>query len=275
MRGTLHHGLLGASTTSGGGEAPADAEYLDIIAYSEPFYVSFTNDIEYRIDGGAWQTLSAGSNTPSVSTLQTISFRGELGSGDTNNGNGTFTMSGSAYLTGNCNALLFGNYAKGKTDISAYSACFRRLFAGNTGLIVVDENFLPATTLSQDCYALMFDDCIGLLNAPKLPATQLASSCYNWMFGGCISLETAPDLPASTLASYCYNSMFRGCSSLNYVKMLAVSGNWTRTESWLDGVASSGTFVKHPNNTWITSVPTGVPSGSGIPRGWTVQTATS
>lgn len=269
MRGTLHHGLLGASTTSGGGEAPADAEYLDIIAYSEPFYVSFTNDIEYRIDGGAWQTLSAGSNTPSVSTLQTISFRGELGSGDTNNGNGTFTMSGSAYLTGNCNALLFGDYAKGRTDISAYSSCFRRLFAGNTEMIVVGENFLPATTLSQDCYGLMFDGCIGLLNAPKLPATELAQFCYSWMFGGCTSLETAPELLASTLPAYCYNHMFDGCSSLNYIKMLGVSGNTLRLDTWVQNVASSGTFVKHPNNTWITT------GTSGIPRGWTVQTATS
>jgi hypothetical protein len=34
---------------------------------------------------------------------------------------------------------------------------------------------------------------------------------------------------------------------------------------WVFGVASSGTFVKHPD---MTSLPSGV---SGIPNGWTVE----
>ena len=36
-------------------------------------------------------------------------------------------------------------------------------------------------------------------------------------------------------------------------------------DGWVNGVSSTGTFVKHPN---MTSLPTGV---SGIPTGWTVQ----
>ena len=35
---------------------------------------------------------------------------------------------------------------------------------------------------------------------------------------------------------------------------------------WVDGVAASGTFIKDAN----TTIPTGT---SGIPTGWTVQTA--
>jgi hypothetical protein len=37
--------------------------------------------------------------------------------------------------------------------------------------------------------------------------------------------------------------------------------------SWVDGVSSTGIFVKHPD---MTSLPTG---SSGIPNGWTVEDA--
>lgn len=39
------------------------------------------------------------------------------------------------------------------------------------------------------------------------------------------------------------------------------------TNSWVDGVASSGTFVKNANATWD------VRGVNGIPNAWTVQTA--
>ena len=74
--------------------------------------------------------------------------------------------------------------------------------------------YLPATTLSSNCYGYMFYDCKSLTTAPELPATTLASDCYDSMFYNCTSLTTAPELPATTLASRCYNSMFSGCKSL-------------------------------------------------------------
>jgi hypothetical protein len=86
------------------------------------------------------------------------------------------------------------------------------------------------------------------------------------MFYGCTGLTTAPALPATTLASGCYYQMFRGCSKINYIKMLAtdISAN-SCLNYWVNGVASSGIFVKHPN---MTSLPSGE---SGIPSGWTVE----
>jgi hypothetical protein len=90
------------------------------------------------------------------------------------------------------------------------------------------------------------------------------------MFRGCSSLTTAPTLPATTLEGGCYDSMFSGCAKLNYIKMLATDISATDClANWVDGVASTGTFVKHTN---MTSLPTGT---SGIPTGWTVQNATS
>ena len=85
------------------------------------------------------------------------------------------------------------------------------------------------------------------------------------MFGGCTSLENAPVLPAMTLVADCYSYMFSKCSKLNYVKALFTttpSSNYTR--SWLNGVASSGTFVKNAAATW------NVVGADGVPEGWTV-----
>jgi hypothetical protein len=138
------------------------------------------------------------------------------------------------------------------------------MFSDCTSLTTAPE--LPATTLADHCYGYMFSDCTSLTTAPELPATTLTNGCYNGMFYDCTSLTTAPGLPATTLTSYCYNSMFRGCTKLNYIKMLATDISASNClGSWVDGVASSGTFVKNPI---MNSLPTGV---SGIPSNWTVM----
>ena len=63
--------------------------------------------------------------------------------------------------------------------------------------------------------------------------------------------------------------MFNNCSKLNNIKCLATDISATSClTNWVKGVASSGTFVKDANTTW----PEGV---SGIPTGWTVQTAST
>ena len=87
------------------------------------------------------------------------------------------------------------------------------------------------------------------------------------MFENCTSLKTAPVLPAPTLEIASYQRMFYNCSSLNYIKMLATDINADACLSdWVDNVASTGTFIKHPNTIF--------PMVDGIPDGWTVETAT-
>ena len=146
------------------------------------------------------------------------------------------------------------------------NSCYLNMFYKCTSLTTAPE--LPATTLATYCYQSMFQGCISLTTAPTLPATTLATYCYQSMFQGCTSLTTAPALPANRLADYCYYSMFKGCTSLNYIKCLATSISASDCISnWVDGVSSTGRFVKNPN---MTSWPTGT---SGIPTGWTVQNA--
>ena len=91
-------------------------------------------------------------------------------------------------------------------------SCYAAMFFGCTGLTTVPN--LPATTLASSCYSNMFSGCSGLTTVPNLPATTLASSCYYNMFSGCTGLTTVPNLPATTLASSCYESMFQNCTGL-------------------------------------------------------------
>ena len=85
------------------------------------------------------------------------------------------------------------------------------------------------------------------------------------MFKSCTSLTEAPELPATTLADWCYSNMFKSCKNLGYIKMLATTFAPNCLDGWVSGVASTGTFIKHPD---MDSLPTGE---SGIPSGWTVE----
>ena len=146
------------------------------------------------------------------------------------------------------------------------SSCYLRMFNGCTSLTTAPE--LPATTLANRCYENMFTNCTLLTTAPELPATTLAERCYQSMFAGCTSLTTAPELPATTLATYCYYIMFSRCIKLNYITMLATDISASNCLSnWVDGVASTGTFIKNTNMLEET-IGRGV---SGIPEGWTVN----
>ena len=171
--------------------------------------------------------------------------------------------------------------------------CYRNMFENCTSLVTVPDNMLPATTLANSCYNSMFNGCTSLRAAPSLPATTLAEYCYMEMFNGCTSQTTTPStLPATTLAEYCYSAMFQGCTSLatapelpattlaeccyynmfsrcsrlNYIKCLATNNSANNcTYNWVNGVSSSGTFVK------ASSMSSWTRGAGGIPTNWTIQ----
>ncbi len=143
-------------------------------------------------------------------------------------------------------------------------SCYNFMFYNCTSLTTAPE--LPATELVVNCYISMFSRCTSLITAPALPATELAASCYNSMFDNCTSLITAPELPATTLAEGCYYDIFRNCTKLTHIKCLATDiSAYKCTSNWVNGVSSTGTFIKHPD---MTSWSTGV---DGIPSGWEVK----
>ena len=148
---------------------------------------------------------------------------------------------------------------------SMAESCYSSMFHGCANLAAAPD--LPATSLAKSCYSNMFYNCANLTTAPALPSATLYEKCYERMFYECKKLEKAPDLPAKTLVKECYSEMFRGCEKLNYIKCLATSiAASEATISWLSNVSATGTFVKANGVDW----PTG---NSGIPSGWTVQTA--
>ena len=150
---------------------------------------------------------------------------------------------------------------------SLAEGCYMNMFYFCPNLHVVPTT-LPALTLADRCYERMFYYCTTLEETPSLPALTLTFRCYREMFGGCMHLTTPPELPATTLNYQCYYGMFNGCTSLNYIKCLATDISAEDcTGDWVDGVSSSGTFVKNSSmNGWSTGI-------NGIPTGWTVVNA--
>lgn len=209
-------------------------------------------------------------------------------------GIGTFSVNDNARIEikGNIMSLIYGNDFKNKTDLNDRDYVFKKLFLNCKPLLNLIELQLPATvlsngcyesmfagctrikntpklnaeSLSNNCYSGMFSGCTSLTEAPKLPATTLADSCYYGMFRNCTSLKISPELPATTLTNRCYYNMFFGCTSLNNITILAtdISASGCLT-GWVNGVSSSGTFIKsHTMSSFSTDT-------SGIPSKWSVN----
>lgn len=226
---------------------------------------STTMNLRYSKNGGAWTDIAIDS-TVSVETGDVIRWRGNLQSISNNSSSRKFVATCRFNASGNPLSLVYNNFGN-ETDISHITGCMRSLFEDT---MVVDASGLnlTATTLSQSCYARMFWRCRSLTTAPALPATTITRQCYQEMFAGCTSLTTAPVLPATTLAQYAYQEMFYGCSNLNYIKaMFTSTPSSYNTSSWVYGVASEGTFVKNSAATW------NVVGSTGVPSGWTIETA--
>lgn len=202
----------------------------------------------YSIDGGSW-VLSLDGRTPPINKGQILSIKSDN------------------LISCSSLSVKFSKKFKVSGNILALSqAVLSFFFFGCQELVEVDENFLPFTNLTKNCYNSMFRNCINLINTPKLPATTLADKCYFAMFRGCTSLLEAPELPATTLASSCYDGMFFDCINLRHIKMLAtdISADDCLL-NWVKNVSTTGTFIKNPDAEWD------VRGVSGVPEGWTIK----
>ena len=194
---------------------PLEKQYLTFKALESGTFTLSQNAVSYSLDEGVtWNTLAAGTASPSVPAGKTIMWKGTITPNSTT-GVGTFSATGSFNVLGNAMSLLFGdNFARVKT-LSGKTGAFYNLFLNNGKLVSAENLSLPALTMVQNGYQSMFQSCTSLTTAPQLPATTLGgSNCYNRMFYGCTSLVTAPELPATKLTQNCYVGMFQGCTSL-------------------------------------------------------------
>ena len=241
--------------------------YLTIEALEDGLTVSFDNDgLEYCIDGcGEWVRLSLRENTEVINNGHKLHFRSNIVP-EAEYGIGTFDVNKHFNVMGNAMSLLFGDEGYLNNSLEGKKGALKYLFYQCDKLKNVSPNLLPATTLSDACYANMFEGCDGLITPPELPAVNLTYECYYCMFAACNSITIAPILPATTLAEYCYEGMFQVCRNLNYIKMLAtdISADGCM-DYWTYSVAYTGTFVKNSDATWD------VRGENGIPDGWAVK----
>ena len=234
---------------------------------------NFGSTIFYSLDNGAtWEQYTA-----SKMTSQNTPILLDMGSKvlfktmNSVNHYDHFYLNKTFKTYGNVMSLIYGDEFIGQNNLNGIDHAFDRLFYGNGNLIDASNLILPATTLTNYCYQDMFMNCTSLTTAPELPATTLAEYCYYYMFQGCSGLTAAPVLPASTLIKGCYSYMFKNCSSLNYVKVMGINAFLiSATDDWLDGVSSTGTFIKASGADWGWNR-----TSSLIPSGWTVETASA
>lgn len=216
--------------------------YLTIVALEDGLTAKLSlNACEYCIDGdGKWKKITANTETKSINTGQTLSFRGEL-TPNTSNGIGTFTINKKCNLKGNCTSMIYGDEAETK-GFSLYGkhGAFIKLFKA-CPVVRVSDNFLPSTHLSNYCYLDMFYDCTQLILAPDLPAKSVEWYSYQAMFRGCTSLGYPPDISGTSLQTGCYRSMFAGCSSLTTCPILGAA---TLAKSCYEGMFVNCTSLR-------------------------------
>lgn len=148
------------------------------------------------------------------------------------------------------------------------ASTFRQTFYNCKSLTKCTSSLKPKLLYSQS-YNQMFKGCTSLVEAPEIQATHHdASGNYHMgqMFSGCTSLTSSPSLKIQTLGKQGYYQLFYGCKNLNKIEMLATDVSATEClSSWVNGVASAGTFIKSSTATWdITGI-------DGIPSGWIIK----
>ena len=224
--------------------------YITLYSYRETYHeYNADKTIQYSINNSSWiSKTSKRSDGTSVDTNDIIVNAGDKvrfkGSNSEYWGFHFHSGVGASWkVYGNIMSLIYGDDFVGKNKLTEVYA-FREVF--NEGLSDAPHPLL---------------NCENLV----LPALVLARGCYNSMFEGCVNITKAPILPARTIYMGTYANMFARCSNLSYIKCLANNFAETLTMSnWVNGVASTGTFIKAAGATWSTGT-------SGIPTGWTVQ----
>ena len=243
-----------------------NASYASGISNDDVIYCAFSGTATFEARGNLISLIDS-TNFGNVDTLASgtafsrlfVNCKGIISAENLFLGANTLTEQCYREMFSGCTNLTKSPLSLPATELA--DRCYDSMFKGCTKLVTTPT--LPATALKLSCYYGMFANCKSLITPPQLPATTLASKCYREMFKDCTSLTTAPELPATTLVNYCYRNMFQGCTSLNYIKCLATDISASDcTHLWVDGVASTGTFVTPSSTNWSTGA-------GGIPSGWT------
>ncbi len=183
--------------------------------------------MQYSKNGGAKQSINTAGEWISMEIGDVVQFYG--------NGTSISSYSGTSIKKGyndTFRCIVYGNIMS-LLDEDGFATCtslstaytFNYLFDSNTTLTDASGLLLPATTLTEGCYVLMFMGCSNLVTAPSLPATTLSDGCYAGMFVGCSSLTEAW-VKADYDDATCYE-MFSGCSTTGTLHTAAGNTHWS------------------------------------------------
>lgn len=134
------------------------------------------------------------------------------------------------------------------------------MFAGCTSL--VEPPVFTATEIIAVEIRNMFSGCTSIKSVSNFTKKIAQVTIIHYMLEGCKNIEESVFLAPSVNGS---EGAFMNCSNLKYIKCL-FEGNNLGSWNFSSGVAANGTFVKHPDSTWVSG-------GRGIPTGWTVLEA--
>ena len=267
--------------TPGPEVTPSIKNYLRFVSKGSGTFTFFANGadsgntVSYSLDSGqTWTQLANGDSTPTVSSGDTVFWKGSNHTIIENKGIGTFSSTANFDAEGNIMSLHYGDNFEGEVSLAGKDRAFMGLFSGCTTLINADKLELPATTLSTQCYCNMFNRTSGLVTLPSLSAaTTLAEGCYQNMFyqyptNYSLSMTESYLLPAATLVKDCYRQMFYGRYNLKKITCLATSGINTNnsTENWLSNVDNTSSSIFTRANSSV-SWPSG---NSGVPSRWSI-----
>ena len=84
------------------------------------------NTVQYSLDCKNWVTLRKDTYTPPISIGQKIYFKGKLPVYE--EGIGSFVVNKLFKLTGNCQSLLFEDFANKHNSLKGYDNAFKNLF---------------------------------------------------------------------------------------------------------------------------------------------------
>ncbi len=209
---------------------------------------SVMNAIEYQKNDGTWTTYTWG-NAISVVAGDKVAFRGNnakyYGNGSPSF-NSYIASTADVYVYGNVMSLIHASDFATNYEMTGdwnLANLFKLPTANPWDPPVAvttikshptNDIVLPATTLTNFCYAGLFAGCKGITRAPALPSTTMTVGCYEEMFRG-TGLKEAPALPATVMIPYsydaegehgsidCYMGMFQDCTELTVAPALSAT----------------------------------------------------
>ena len=141
-------------------------DYLTFVALENGTFSYSNDDLYYSVDDGdTWQTLQAGTSTPTITAGDRILWKANGFSHSWTN-QSTFSSTGTFEVEGNIMSLVSGDSFSQATDIPQYTCI--SMFKYCTSLTTAEHLVLPSTVLSEGCYEYMFQGCTSLTTAPKI-----------------------------------------------------------------------------------------------------------